>query len=196
MLQITNKFLNVFLERKVIDEDMADVYRYGLEILFSSLFTTFSILVISFLLNSLGLGVLYLFLTIPLKLTAGGYHADTYKKCFLISNLTFTALIYVYKIISYYHSISVIFWLIILYCSTFYIFLKAPVQNIHQPLSPAKIERNKRRTRIYLLIDCCAITLLAIIVPASGYILFSILCILLVALFIIPTQRKGGPSNE
>lgn len=111
---------------------MTDVYRYGLEILFSSLCTTFSILIISFLLGSLGLGILYLLLTIPLKLTVGGYHTDTYKKCFLISNFTFAVLVCVYKIIAQY-KISIIIWLIVLYYSAFYIFIKAPVQNIHFP---------------------------------------------------------------
>ena len=132
MQQITNIVLGIFLNRKIIDEDMTDVYRYGLEILFSSLCTTFSILIISCLPGSLGLGILYLFLTIPLKLTAGGYHANTYKKCFLISNFTFAVLICVYKIISQY-SIPITAWLIVLYYSAFYIFIKAPVQNIHFP---------------------------------------------------------------
>lgn len=195
MQQITNKVLGIFLNRKIIDEDMADVYRYGLEILFSSLCTTFSILIISFLLGSLELGILYLFLTIPLKLTAGGYHANTYKKCFLISNFTFAVLICVYKIISQY-SIPITAWLIVLYYSAFYIFIKAPVQNIHQPLSTVKVERNKRQARLYLLLDCYAITFLAIAIPTSEYMHFAILCILLVALYIIPTQRKGGTRNE
>lgn len=167
---------------------MTDVYRYGLEILFSSLCTTFSILIISFLLGSLGLGILYLLLTIPLKLTVGGYHTDTYKKCFLISNFTFAVLVCVYKIIAQY-KISIIIWLIILYCSAFYVFIKAPVQNIHQPLSTVKAERNKRQARLYLLLDCCAITFLAIAIPTSEYMHFAILCILLVALLIIPTQK-------
>lgn len=190
MIYLANRITNIFLSRKIIEKDMADVYRYGLEIIFSSLLTTLSILSIAFLMDSFGFGLLYLFLTIPLKLTAGGYHADTYKKCFFISNFLFATLICVHKIISY-CSVPVFIWLTILYCSSFYIFLKAPVQNIHQPLSTAKIIHNKRLARIYLLLDCCIITCLAIMLPASSVIHFSVLCILLVALLIIPTQKKG-----
>lgn len=191
MVYLANQITKILLNKKIIEEDMTDVYRYGLEIIFSSLLTTLSILTIALLLDSLNLGILYFLLTIPLKLTAGGYHAETFKKCFFISNFSFAALICLHKILSYYN-ISELIWLSILYCSAIFIFLKAPVQNIHQPLTASKMEHNKMLSHIYLLTDCGIITCLTIALPTSHIIHFSVLCILLVALFIIPTQVKGG----
>ena len=134
---------------------------------------------------------LYFAITIPLRTAAGGYHADTYRRCFTLSNLTYIAISLITKAFLPLN-VPIFLWLGILYISAFYIFRKAPVSNIHQPLSDALLAKNKRHVRIYLLIDCIALTLLLPMYPDVQPLYFSVLSIMSVAILIIPTQKKGG----
>ena len=120
MKQLALKISNEFLKKNIISEKDIEIYRYGLEILISSTFTSLSVIMVAALLDSFGYGILYLFLTIPIRVTASGYHADTYKKCFFISNVSYIALSCVFKILQQ-SNLPVYLWLIILYLSTAYI---------------------------------------------------------------------------
>ena len=85
--------------RKNTDKNLTDVYRYGLEILLSSTLTSLSIIILSLFLNSFGYALLYFLITIPLRMAAGGYHANTHKKCFLLSNCTYIILSLVHSLL-------------------------------------------------------------------------------------------------
>lgn len=194
MKQIALSISNEFVRRKIISAEDIDIYRYGLEILLSSTLTSISVIIVATILDSLGFGLLYLFLTVPLRITVGGYHANTYKKCFLVSNLTYVILSYAHKFLHQY-DIPIYLWLVILYLSAFYIFIKTPVQNIHQPLSTENLKRNKQFATICLLIYSIITPLLGIVTSASEIMHFSILSILVVAILIIPTSKKGDDQK-
>ncbi len=177
----------------VIHSSEMEICRYGLEMLISSTFTSLSILIIASILDSLGSGLLYLFISIPLRVTAGGYHADTYGKCFFISNALYILLSFLVKLCQT-SNIPLFLWLVALYFSSLYIHRKSPVLNIHQPLSEADKKANKERVTIILILDNIVISLLALVNISTKAVQISILSILLVALLIIPTQ-KGGETE-
>jgi accessory gene regulator B len=190
MYELAYYMSDQLVKRKIVEEDMVDVYRYGLEILLTSSLTSLCILLIAILLRSWMYGIFYLILTIPLRITAGGYHAKTYRKCFLISNLAYIA-VYVTANLLHKLELPMFAWLSILYVSVFYIFKKAPIQNSRQPLSPDTLKKNKRKASIYLLLDSIIFTSLLVFFPTSTVVKFCILAILSVAILIIPTQMKG-----
>ena len=110
------------IAKNIIEEEMFDVYQYGFEIMISSAITMLSIMIIACIMDSPLIGILYFIISIPLKVTAGGYHAPTYGKCFLISNLEYIALSLTAKAFSasfmpYYG------WIILLMVSAGYILL-------------------------------------------------------------------------
>lgn len=76
--------------------------------------------------------------------------------------------------------------------SIIYISCKAPVKNIHQPLSDDLLKRNKRLAIIFLSVDGSIMNIYLFLQPSSPLVHFSILSIALVALLIIPVERKGG----
>lgn len=191
MKQIALSISNEFVKRKIISAEDIDIYRYGLEILLSSTLTSISVIIVATILDSLGFGLLYLFLTVPLRITVGGYHANTYRECILLSNLSYAALSFALTYLEK-GNIPVHLWLTLLYSSALYIFIKAPVQNIHQPLNELLLRNNKYISRTFLILDCSIISFLEIILPSSKIVHFSILSIVLVALLIIPTQKGGG----
>lgn len=190
MYELAYYISNRLVKHKIVEEDMADVYRYGLEILLTSSITSLCILLIAALLDSLMHGILYMALTIPLRVTAGGYHARTYRNCFLISNLAYVVISVATGLL---HNLELPFyvWLGFLYLSAFYIFLKAPIQNPRQPVSPDILKKNKQKASIYLLVDSILLGGLTAFLPASEILHFCILAFSSVAIFIIPTQKKG-----
>lgn len=193
MKQLALNISKEFVKWDVIPESDIDIYRYGLEILISSTLTSLSVLALACLLDSFAYGLLYLLITIPLRITAGGYHADTYRKCFTISNLLYIVLSFTLRLLQN-HDLSPIFWLVLLYMSALYIFVKAPISNIHQPLSYTATKRNKRQGTIYLLLDCTILTFMTIMLPTSSFVHLAILSVALVALLIIPTQKGETPK--
>lgn len=179
-----------FVTNNIISEKDIEIYRYGLEILLSSTFTSLSLLIVATLIDSFWYGVIYLLFTIPLRTTAGGYHADTRLKCFICSNLTYVCVSLFLRIMNSI-SIPMYCWLLLLYLGAFYIYLKAPVQNINHPISETKLKKNKKKATIFLLLDCFILSFLLISFPTVKIVQLCILSVMSVALLIIPTQMKG-----
>lgn len=75
----------------IIREEDAPIYRYGLEAMYSSLLELLSILALAALIGNFWQTVLFFAAFIPLRLYAGGYHASTRLRCFLISLVVYAA---------------------------------------------------------------------------------------------------------
>lgn len=71
------------------DADKEEIYIYGLELIISTFFGLISILVISCLLSCFTSGLVFISVFVPLRLFIGGYHAATYSKCFVFSNISY-----------------------------------------------------------------------------------------------------------
>ena len=108
------------------------VYIYGAELLFSTALAAFSILLISFLAGKLFFGILFILIFVSLRIFVGGYHASTYRNCFLLTNGVFLAA---------------------LGASTLLDRLEAPIRNPHHPLSKEAYEKNKSVGRVLVCIE-------------------------------------------
>lgn len=84
-----NKWLTQYVRRlikhKIIEEDEFEIYRYGFEVFCLSTVTVVSILIISTYKGNLLETVCYFLGFIPLRIYAGGYHANTRIQCFSVS---------------------------------------------------------------------------------------------------------------
>lgn len=85
MDKIASKLVNDLVSLAVIDRRDIDIYRYGLEVLLLSLLQIFSILFIAFFVGNFFETVVYFAAFIPMRLFAGGYHASTRSRCYLLS---------------------------------------------------------------------------------------------------------------
>lgn len=138
----------------IIQEDDMDTCRYGLEIFISSLLELTSILFISIFMDNFLETLLFFAAFIPLRVYAGGYHADTQIKCYMVSLGVyglFTTLMRIvptswYTIIIY---ISIAMSLII-------VLMLAPVRHTNKTLTP-------QETKIYREISVLICTIEAII---------------------------------
>ncbi len=73
----------------IINKDEAELCKYGLDSFIATFIEIAAILILSVALNNVVETVLLFLTFIPLRVYAGGYHADTRVRCFLISLLVY-----------------------------------------------------------------------------------------------------------
>ena len=154
MRNIANNIAALLTSHGIIQEDDTDKCRYGLEIFVSSLLELTSILFISIFMNNFGETVLFFAAFIPLRVYAGGYHADTQIKCYMVS-------LGVYGLFTMLMRIMPTFWYtIIIYISIamslIIVLMLAPVRHTNKTLTP-------QETKIYREISVVICTVEAII---------------------------------
>lgn len=89
MEKICSRITTCFANRRIIDKDEIEIFRYGLNIFFFSVASLSSILIMAGLIGNLRLIVVYYLAFIPLRLFAGGYHAKTHLRCYALSVIAF-----------------------------------------------------------------------------------------------------------
>ena len=76
----------------IVAPEKNKIYAYGMELVLSGLVNVLSVLLISILLFHPVDGLLFLAAFIPLRTTAGGYHANSHLSCNLVFLGTFIVL--------------------------------------------------------------------------------------------------------
>lgn len=142
------------------DADKEEIYIYGLELIISTFLGLISILILSCLLSSFTSGLVFIFVFVPLRLFIGGYHAATYSKCFVISNISYLIVLLVRDITLEMFPMWIWYFLLIGMCC--YIIKNAPIINSAQPINESKQKRNKKMTKFILIADIVWIVYLAL----------------------------------
>lgn len=180
-----------------VDDEMTEVYKYGIEIIVSSLINFLLILISSLILGDLLAGIVFMTLFVLLRSYTGGYHAETYLRCNIAFICTYLATYVIAQAISVVeHNIVITGVALVLAYIPIWIF--APVKNRHKYLSKEKI----RFSRVVSAIVYFLSTLIAMILCINniwyGYLLaitdISISLLVMVEVFM---QKKGyHPSGE
>lgn len=82
---ISNGIADMLWTQGIIQEDDIDKCKYGIDLFISSFLEIISILAIAAFLGNFIETVLLFVFFVPLRIYAGGYHADTKLKCYFIS---------------------------------------------------------------------------------------------------------------
>ena len=91
LVRIVKRMVQFFYENNVIKKDDMEIYEYGLELLLSSILQIIAVLLISVVVGKLLVTIMFLLAFCTLRTFAGGYHAETHFRCFII-------LLFVYSI--------------------------------------------------------------------------------------------------
>lgn len=142
------------------DADKEEIYIYGLELIISTFFGLISILILSCLLSRFRSGLVFISVFVPLRLFTGGYHAATYSKCFVISNISYLIVLLVRDITL--EVIPIWIWSFLLIGMCCYIIKNAPIINSAQPINESKQKRNKKMAKFILIADIVWIVYLAL----------------------------------
>lgn len=144
----------------VIAETDAPIYAYGFEAMFSTLFTFGSIFALAAFMGSFLETIIFLAGFFPLRIYAGGYHASTRARCYLMSLSMIAIFVVLLAIIpsQWYLPLDVLIALIAMLC----VILWAPVIHKNRRVTSEEVRRYRR---ISLLI--CGIDILVLIAGQS-----------------------------
>jgi len=171
-------------------EDDKDVYRYGLQIIYSYIISISVILSISVLFNRFYETAIMLFVFAVLQVFNGGYHAGTKLKCQLLTVMgSMAGNIWASIILN--HSIFMIISAVIL---SVVIIITGPVENKNHPVSKKTYKRSKRIVRIIALLNFFAtITLVIINKNIEASVIVSTLFLYVISLS--SAKIKTSPDN-
>lgn len=125
--------------------DRRAVYIYGVELFFSTALAAISILMISFWVGKITSGILFILIFVSLRVFVGGFHASTYRNCFLLTNSVFLATLVGSTLLEKY-KLPIQMLSLIPFIGA--IWMLAPISNIHHPLSVEAYKNNKKVGRI------------------------------------------------
>lgn len=125
--------------------DRRAVYIYGVELFFSTALAAISILMISFWVGKITSGILFILIFVSLRVFVGGFHASTYRNCFLLTNSVFLATLVGAALLE---KCKLPIQVLSLIPSIGAVWMLAPISNIHHPLSKEAYQINKKVGRI------------------------------------------------
>lgn len=176
-----------------LDQSKKAIYQYGTELTISTAAAVASILLLATLLGNLLWGVIFLVVFISFRLPGGGYHASTYRNCFILTNSVFLASFILSLILL---STPNVIRNVLLLISCFAIWMLAPIPNPHHPVSERTLRKNKIIVRGMVIVDSLLMFLGELLL--SMYSLFCIFTasVAAVAAMMILSKLLGGTTNE
>lgn len=149
-----------WVKNGVIDQSDTDAYIYGMELLFSTSINISIMLLVSVIAGETWLFIPYLASFIPLRLSAGGYHAKHHYSCILFNTIIYSMSVASVKLFSM-RSLD-IFCLLESTVSSITTFLFAPVPAKNKPLTDEEYRRGKLLSRVLTMTILLATMLLYI----------------------------------
>lgn len=121
--RISCKIVTRWVGQENITKEIREIYEFGLEQIFSMIISLGTVMVIGFIMEQVLLGMIYILAFMFLRCYAGGYHASTQLRCYLMTIFTTLGAFSAIK----YLTISKIGLMILLVISSIVICLLSPV---------------------------------------------------------------------
>ena len=198
MKNIALMITDILLNNSVIDKENRDSCAYGLEIMLTSVGEFLFILLISIFFKRFFETIVYFLAFIPLRVYAGGYHANGRVRCFAILIAVFAVFLTLLNVIpqSLYIYIAVATTVINLVC----VMCFAPIENVNKPLNNTEKKYYKKISNIIVFVECGIVILLLCFFRGSIYLLSFTFGEMSVFLSILAAEikslLKGGKEYE
>lgn len=177
-----------------MNEEKAEIIRYGLEVLLIKITFFTAALVISLLMHSFWECIIFTSLFSGIRSYAGGYHANTRKKCFVLSMLTFCSVFMILKLIK---TFPLILMIVVIFAaaSSVVIFRFAPIDTENKRLDDEEIQifRKKSRTAVVVELIMAAV---AYFLNFKGIMCAVMLSLILTALLICIEIKSSRIKTE
>ena len=174
------------LSCNTISEEIFDIYVYGLELLISSLFSTTVVLLIGILSGCILQTIAFLITFILLRSFTGGFHANTYLLCSVVTFSTFTIVLLLSKFVS----VPFYAYLILAVSGLGIITWVAPVENPNKVLTASKKLRCKITSIVLFVILIFVGIFTTELLPSVSNAIFFTLLADIILLFIKNKKRK------
>ena len=176
-----------------LEETRRPVYIYGFELFLSTVSSMISILIISAIFFHTYSGCLFLAVFITLRLFSGGYHAETYGRCFILTNCVFLLSVVFSQLLLLFvpDGVSRIICAAMTITAGIAIFFLSPIRNEHHPPPQASYKTNPGIACLLASAFSCA-SIVSLIFGAGSYypILFSVSLAAVAVMMIIPKLNE------
>lgn len=181
--KVSYKISDRLLAAGIIQEQEKDIYIYGLQQGLYILFNILTTVALGLFFNMLLYALLFTVAFIPLRQNAGGYHAKTPFRCYLLGSMVTALSLLAVKVLYVYPVLSAITVLI----GGAVIFILAPTQDNNNPLDDTEKKVYGKRARIIYAFELCAFTVLIIfkLYEAAA----TLAAVMLVLAFSLPVGR-------
>ena len=181
------------LAHNTIGEELFDIYVYGFELLFSSLMSTSIIFVVGMLLGRIIETIVFLITFVLLRSFTGGYHANSYLLCALVTSLSYGFVLLLSELIK----VSINAYIILALVGLVVLLIFAPKEHPNKKLTTEK----KIKFKIISIIIFALIMIVGIYIKinsnngvAKDVIFFALLADFL--LLFIKNRRERRFKNE
>lgn len=140
---ISQKCVEYLIKRGRAKEERKAVYIYGCELLFSTSFSVLSIIILGLIFGKAMEALTFILFFMPIRTVAGGYHAKTYRACFLITNLIAVGCVMA-AYLSTAREMPVWFLTAGFIFAQLYVLLNAPLNSARHPLKTTRILKNRK----------------------------------------------------
>lgn len=160
-----DKLLDKIIEKMKKNDSLTDdeeIVRFGLEIMIERAIFILIILVLGLLARCFLESIVFSVCFTPLREYGGGYHAETRKKCFVLSILTLVAALSIIKLAESFQFLTLpIFGIALI--SVIYTLLKAPIDTPNKRFDEDEIRIYGKKARLLTVILLVAAVLLWIL---------------------------------
>lgn len=165
MKNISSGIADMLWSQGIIQEDDIDKCKYGIDLFVLSFLEIFSILVIAAVLGNFIETILLFVFFMPLRIYAGGYHADTKLKCYLISLVMYgfsyaLAKIVPSELFALINVVGTVFSLII-------VLIKAPIIHANKTVNDIERKIYKKISIQICLIETTIILIFTMAIPQN-----------------------------
>lgn len=190
MCNIVEKISQRMINSGMILPEEKDIYSYGLECFFLKITHIVSYLLIGVLTQCVKELLIILFVVIPLRENAGGFHAKTRTGCYILSCSTILGGLIIYKFVS-----NMIFYYLLAGFSVTVLLVLAPIDNENKKFN--LYEKNHYRIRtIQVFMAVIVILGVAIYFNEYGLVRLCVIGIIIVSLSLIAGKIRNKKVSK
>lgn len=190
--QYASCIVDFLYQGATLDKAKRAIYQYGMELTLSMAAAVLSILLLAAFFGNFFWGIVFLIVFISFRLPGGGYHASSYRNCFLLTNSVFLVS---FAFSSVFVNISNAIVVTLLLGSDIIIWVLSPISNPHHPVSERIVRKNRNIVRGMVICGTLFILLGKWIFLYDSLFCMYSASIAAVAVMMI-LAKKGGTKNE
>lgn len=172
----------------LLDPRKRAIYVYGFQLSLSTMGSMCSIVILALAFRSIYSAFAFLGVFFVLQIFSGGYHAPTYARCFVLTNVVYLAVYGGAQLIWGLHLCGLLPFLTVVSCMI--IVLLAPIRN--QPMSEAVFKKNQKIARFLAILQGSTLMILYFFSVTRAYLAIPALSLTAVAaMMVLYCYNKG-----
>lgn len=141
MFSISDHLTDLMLKESIIQQEDKPIYIFGIKEILSQIYSGFGILIIGFTFGMVWQAVLFTATYMTLRVYAGGYHAPTQLRCYILSFMMVVAALLLIDWLLLPDYVTIISIAIVGGC----IYILSPSEHVNKPLSEGERKTYKRK---------------------------------------------------